>query len=160
MSKNMLAMGVVFLVFTGQAFADSLDEAANIAGVPRHAIEGIIKTESGGYPYSLNTNSALGSFRFRSRAAAEAALLALVKKGYQNVDVGPAQVNLRWHPDLYKNPTDLLDPRKNIIAAGHVLKKNKEESGASTLRDVVGKYHSRKPVRANRYADAVLGKNS
>lgn len=153
----MKALFFIFLSAT-PACADSLDEAARIAGVPRHAVEGIIRTESGGHPFSLNTNSHLGSFRFKSRAVAEAALLVLLQKGYRNIDVGPAQVNLRWHPDLYRHPSDLLDPRKNIIAAGHVLKKNKE-SGATSLRDVVGKYHSNRPDRAKKYADMVLGKN-
>lgn len=138
--------------------SDAIDEAANIAGLPRSIIERIIKRESGGYPYSLNTNSQLGSFRFKSRKAAEAALQALIAKGYTNIDVGAAQVNLRWHPDLYDHPFDLLDPRKNIIAAGHVLKKNKA-SGAVSTRDVVGRYHSSRPHLAESYADMVLGSN-
>lgn len=153
--KHWVLLAVAVFSFPSFA-ADSVAEAARIAGVPRHVVERIIKTESGGHPYSLNTNSQLGSFRFTSRKAAEAALLTLLQKGYVNIDVGASQVNLRWHPDLYKNPTDLLDPRKNILAAGHVLKKNRE-SGATELRQVVGRYHSHRPDRAARYADMVLG---
>lgn len=141
---------------TSAVAADSIEDAARIAGVPRHVVEKIIKTESGGHPYSLNTNSSLGSFRFASKKAAEAALMTLLQKGYRNIDVGPAQINLRWHPDLYTNPADLLDTRQNILAAGHVLRKSKE-SETDSVRTIVGRYHSRRPERAQQYANMVLG---
>lgn len=159
MKKSKVVCIIALCACTGvvQARTDALDTAAAIAGVPREIIESIIKVESGGHPFSLNTNSELGSLRFKSMHAAREALALLISKGYRNIDVGPAQVNIRWHPDLYKSPEDLLHPSKNIIAAGHVLRKNKE-AGAKDLRQVVGHYHSRTPERANDYAAKVLGK--
>jgi soluble lytic murein transglycosylase-like protein len=137
---------------------DSIDAAARASGVPRRVIEQIIRVESGGYPYCINTNSEIGSFRFSTKKAAMDALETLLKKGYRNIDVGVAQINLRWHPDLYAKPAELLDPRKNILAAGQVLKKNRE-AGASSLESIVGRYHSARPSLAKKYAAIVLGKN-
>jgi len=143
-----------------QSFAvsasDSFDAAAKIAGVNRVIIERIVLVESGGNPYAINTNSELGSFKFKSRAAAEYALSILLAKGYRSIDVGAAQINLRWHPDLYRSPSELLDVRKNIIAAGHVLRKNRE-AGAKDVRETVGRYHSYRADRAEKYANKVLG---
>ena len=134
---------------------DSIEKAAMIAGVDRVIIERIIKAESGGHPYVINTNSNLGSFKFSNIESAGRALDILISKGYRSIDVGAAQINLRWHPELYKNPKDLLNPTLNIIAAGKVLKKN--SGGSTVVREMIGKYHSpNNSERANRYASMVL----
>lgn len=155
-----LTLSAVLAMLVHPAFASVLQEAALLAGVPPSVLEGIIKVESGGHPYAINTNSPLGSFRFKSRPAAEAALALLIAKGYVNLDVGLTQVNLRWHPDLYTRPADLLNPRHSIMAAGLVLKESRKSSDKS-LKEWVGRYHApHHPQRAAIYADSVLGQGS
>ena len=127
--------------------------AQRISGVDKHVIKKIIKNESGGNPYAINTNSPLGSFYFKNRGAAEEAILMLKRKGYRSLDIGLAQVNTRWHPEL--DPIKLLDPSNNIIAAGYVLKKN--SGGASDLREIVGRYHSKTPSLKTAYTKKILG---
>ena len=149
----------LLLLITHAAQAnDAISIAARIGGVERDVVENIIRVESGARPFVINTNSELGSFYFQSRGSAEQALALLLKKGYKNLDIGAAQVNIRWHPDLYEHPAELFDVRKNIIAAGYVLKKHRKPG--DTLFITVGRYHSPSNTeRANQYAAKVLKKN-
>lgn len=145
------------LLFAGAASAQGVIRDVAIAvQVPAEVIGRIVIQESGGKPYCLNTNSDLGSFCFKTKSKAHEALQFLLDSGYKSIDVGLAQVNIKYHPDLFESPHDLLDPTKNIIAAGGVIKKIKL-SGQTDIHKIVGHYHSPgNKVRAQRYADSVL----
>jgi len=152
-------------------------KAAGFAGVPTSVLYGIAVQESGmrwedgtfrPWPWTLNLNSSArlpgkkgklvfvkaGQRRFRTREETEAALSALVRQGFSNVDVGLMQVNLRWHRQRVSNPLQLLDPKQNLVVAAVILREN--GGRAESLMAAVGQYHSMQPERGRRYSGRVL----
>jgi hypothetical protein len=105
------------------------------------------------WPYALHFNGSNVAFYAESRREAEQ-LLSLALSITDNVDVGLAQVNWRYHKDKVKRPQDLLDPKKNLEVASRIL----AEALASTADRVlgVGRYHSWDETKARRYGKDVL----
>lgn len=91
-----------------------------------------------------------------SKEKAEQTLKQYLDSGFQGVDVGLMQINVRWNGSRVTSPYDLLDPMTNVRVAADVLK----EAMASAPGDPVlgiGRYHHWKEEdRARNYGERVL----
>jgi hypothetical protein len=138
----------------GYAIADlrqcdvALREAAEANGVPARLLLALAPIESGvvsrsgqiyPWPWTLNVNGN-GSYYFRSRAAAERHLNALIAAGIDNVDIGCLQVNWHWHGLAFVSPAAALAPALNAQYAASLLRKYRVQTG--TWSGAVGLYHS------------------
>jgi len=135
----------------------ALHDAAEATGVPVRLLLALAPVESGvgsrtgriyPWPWTLNINGR-GSYHFRSRAAAERHLDALIAAGIDNVDIGCLQVNWHWHGPAFASPAAALIPALNAQYAASLLRKYRAQSG--TWSDAVGLYHSHNPRLAEVY---------
>jgi hypothetical protein len=126
----------------------ALREAAKANGVPARLLLALAPIESGvvsrsgqiyPWPWTLNVNGH-GSYYFRSRAAAERHLNALIAAGIDNVDIGCLQVNWHWHGLAFVSPAAALAPALNAQYAASLLRKYRVQTG--TWSGAVGLYHS------------------
>ena len=70
------------------------------------------------------------------------------------LDIGPMQINLRYHRGRVASPAALLDPATNIRIAARILAEAIAAEGGDVWAGV-GRYHSTDPRRAQRYVAAV-----
>jgi hypothetical protein len=157
------ASGAAAMPDRGQAVADlrqcdvALHEAAEATDVPVRLLLALAPIESGvgsrsgqiyPWPWTLNVNGH-GSYHFRSRAAAERHLDALIAAGIDNVDIGCLQVNWRWHGVAFASPRAALTPALNAQYAASLLRRYRAQTG--TWSGAVGLYHSHDPRLAEVY---------
>jgi len=137
----------------------AISHAARASGVPVALLLALAPTESGlprahdrrpsyPWPWTLNTNGR-GSFYFRSRAAAEKHLDALVAAGIDNIDIGCMQVNWHWHGAAFASPTAALNPALNTTYAAALLRDYRRQTGS--WAGAVGLYHSHTLALAEAY---------
>ena len=132
---------------------DEARQAEERLGIPDNILVGIVMTESGGHPWTTNHRGD-GRF-FGSRREAATYINEIVGEGDYLIDVGCAQINLRWHSGAFENPEAGLDPQKNLDYAADHLVTLYERAGS--WRKAVGDYHSPSDdARANAYADKVF----
>ncbi len=146
----------------------AFQEVAERHGVPADLFYALARQESGRSlsgehkPWSWTLNVAGQGHYFDSRVQACTALRqALLETSL--VDVGIAQLNVRWNPDLFgpsgrfADPCQGLDPYDNLDAAAAILRAHFDESGSWLT--AVGRYH--RPAggaAATRYALAVAAR--
>ncbi|WP_111414601.1 transglycosylase SLT domain-containing protein [Billgrantia lactosivorans] len=141
--------------------------AAQRHGVPPEVLYAVALTESKvplahtlrPWPWTLNV--AGQSYYFETRAeACEALTRALFET--ELIDVGVAQLNLRWQPQLFGagnrfvDPCDALDPYANLDEAAKLLRSHYDASGSQDWVAAAGRYH--RPAGgapASRYRRAV-----
>lgn len=81
----------------------------------------ITRTKYRPWPWTLNV--AGKGFYYQNRdSACRALIIALAAHNPKRVDVGIAQVNLGWNPNAFNHPCDGLDPYKNLMTAGTLLR--------------------------------------
>ena len=111
------------------------------------------------YPWTLRSDK--GPFYGKDKEDAVRELQRLLaahrrqSSVYPSIDVGLAQVNLRWHGHRVRSVFDLLDPKTNLGVAADIL----NECFARHPRDAfraIGSYHSADESRALRYAARVV----
>lgn len=130
--------------------------------IPNFLLGAISLVESGTYHEKLKrrvpwpwTVMAEGRGRyFATKAAAINEVRGLRQKGVRNIDVGCMQVNLMHHPKAFRTLEEAFDPRKNAEYAAQFLVSLKD--GHNSWSRAVGYYHSRTPVRTNRYREKVM----
>lgn len=136
---------------------DVFERVASESGVGRNLLLAIALTESGRgrapWPWTLNVEGQ-GKY-YPNREDAHTALVGYLKQGIRSIDVGPMQVNLKYHSHRFSNTWDALDPYKNVTAGAAILKENYSRDG--NLEKAIGNYHSHTPWRANRYFERVSG---
>lgn len=105
------------------------------------------------WPWVLRTPT--GGYWFRSRAAAERGLRAVLARWpARRVDVGAAQVNLGWHAARYEDPYRLLDLAYNLEVAARILAEAIDSTPDPVLG--IGRYHHwASERRARRYGERV-----
>ena len=104
------------------------------------------------WPWTV-TAQGKGRF-FDSKEEAIAAVKALQAQGVTNIDVGCMQVNLQYHPDVFKDLNEAFTPSKNVAYAAKYLKKLYDETGS--WGGAATRYHSAKARYAFRYEDKLL----
>lgn len=141
--------------------------ASSFSGVPSRVIYAIALQESQvmytdgvarPYPWTININGETPrALRFETRQAAEAEVRKLVKSGVTNIDIGPMQINYRYHGHSVAQPEHLLDPRINLFVAAVILRELMQNNKGD-LEKTVADYHSRTPTKGLPYAQSVFGK--
>ncbi len=157
-----------FAPFAVQADSDPLIEGARQCtqyfpgeerknSIPAHLLAAIATTESGRFhkglgmnipwPWTINVEGK--GYYFNSKAEAIAQTQSLLAKGYQSIDVGCMQVNLKHHPHAFANLGEAFEPQTNVAYAAQFLHDN-----YATLGDWIkatAAYHSRTPVYGQQY---------
>ncbi|WP_425429305.1 lytic transglycosylase domain-containing protein [Citreimonas salinaria] len=131
---------------------DLAPRAADEAGVPPEILKAIVSAESGGHPWTTNTEGK-GAYH-SSKGAALVHVRGEQSHGTESIDIGCAQINLRWHPNAFPSLQAGFDPEENLAyAAGFLADLRRQHS---SWRSAVGAYHSPgNPARARAYADGV-----
>lgn len=125
------------------------------AGLPDGLLPTISRIEAGrtkngkrrAWPWTLN--HAGNGLYFDSRTKAFAYLKKTVDGGWQNIDVGCMQINVRWHRQNFDSLSEMLEPSKNIAYAITFLKELHQRTGSWT--EAVKHYHSPNPKLGARY---------
>lgn len=109
----------------------------------------IIQVESGGRPWTINSNTAKRTFSFNSQEEAQLAAERMVRAGH-NIDMGLAQINssnLRW---LGLTPRQVFEPCTNIRSSAALLKSkfaaawqtHYQKGAAVVLRHAISRYNT------------------
>lgn len=126
--------------------------AAQSHGVPPEVLYALASTESaitlenGRRPWPWTLNVAGKGYYFESRDAACTALYQALGQT-QVIDVGIAQLNYRWQPQLFGagnrfvDPCDALDPYANLDEAAKLLRSHFDDSGTDDWLVAAGRYH-------------------
>lgn len=120
---------------------------ASAAGIPSTVLYAVASQESNRkindqvyrpWPWTLNV-AGKGYYYETQEAACRALHIALAAHNPKRVDVGIAQINLGWNPDIFSTPCEGLDPYRNLQAASRLLRQHYESSGSWTV--ATGLYH-------------------
>lgn len=110
------------------------------------------------WPWTLNISGQ--GFYFDTRAEAEQALSKALTSSKGNIDVGPMQINTRYHTWRVGDPLLLLDPEVNLRIGAAILAESLARDSDPVI--AVGLYHAGsittpgKRERAERYGSQVL----
>ncbi|WP_426959790.1 transglycosylase SLT domain-containing protein [Muricoccus radiodurans] len=130
------------------------------SGIPPGLLASIALVETGRaapggrpepWPWSWNAEGSGGAAP--SKAAAVAAVGALVARGVRSVDVGCMQVNLLYHPNAFANLDQAFDPDTNVRYAIRFL--NQLRANAPDWNTAIGRYHSGDTERGAAYGRRV-----
>ena len=72
------------------------------------------------WPWTINAGGK-GMF-FASKQEAIAETRKLMDEGQRSIDVGCMQINLRYHPNAFKNLEEAFDPAANVAYGAQFLK--------------------------------------
>ncbi len=156
MAARILAvLTAFFLIFAGQAFALSWQEAvyhyAKLYNLNPCVVFAVIDTESSGNPNAITVNY---HNRYRSYKTRRSAL-KLVKSRYGNMDIGLMQINYYWtRQELKITKAMLLNPVYNIDIGEWILKELLKKYGNYT--EAVMRYHSSDYAKGLRYVKKVI----
>lgn len=146
----------VMILTAGVAHASAQDipaayvVAGNGHGVPPEVLysvasaESVVSLKAGRRPWPWTLNVAGKSLRFEDRASACQALNHALERT-RIVDVGIAQLNVRWHPQLFgagqrfATPCDGLDPYANLDEAAQLIRQHFDATGDWLI--AAGRYH-------------------
>lgn len=132
-------------------------------GIPSKLLMAIALVESGRempgkgfvpWPWTINANGK--PYVFSTKYEAIDKVKELQKKGIKSIDVGCMQINLRHHPNAFKNLEDAFDPAQNIAYAASFLREKMENLGSWYA--AVAHYHSASPTHNLPYKKLVLEK--
>ena len=146
----------------GLACFDAAIKAEQKYQIKKYLLVSISKVETGrwneklqqktAWPWTVNAGGR-GHY-YKNKEEAIAAVRELQKSGYESIDVGCMQVNLRFHGDKFASLEEAFDPEKNADVAAKFLmgryKHRKDWLMAAT------DYHSKLPSRARTYKQKLL----
>lgn len=130
--------------------------------MPKNLMKAIAYTESGKWsrhfrknivwPWTINSHGK--GYYFKTKQEAIDKVKELKKMGRKSIDVGCMQINLKYHPDAFKNLDEALSPKHNIgYSAQFIANKYKRYNSWETA---IRHYHNRKRKYSNRYLRRVL----
>lgn len=109
------------------------------------------------WPWTVNVE---GEGRwFATREEAIAYVGAELAAGRRSIDVGCMQVNLRWHPDAFRDLREAFEPEANVAYAGRFLEELRARDAAPGLAGwlrAAGNYHSMEAGLAEAYRGRVV----
>lgn len=157
------------LVHAGTDVPEAYVVAAHRHGVPPEVLYAVASAESavtlehGRRPWPWTLNVAGRGYHFADRDSACEALYEALGRT-RVVDVGIAQLNVRWQPQLFGagnrfvDPCDALDPYKNLDEAAKLLRGHYDDASGGDWLVAAGRYH--RPAGgapAERYRRIVAG---
>jgi len=105
------------------------------------------------WPWTINVNGQ-GQY-FDTKDEAVAAARKLLDAGQRSIDVGCAQVNLRYHPTAFQTIEDAFDPMNNMGYAARFLLSLHDLQGSWS--QAIERYHSSDDGRREQYREKVMG---
>jgi hypothetical protein len=162
-------VGLLVLLMAAGARAGPLDTcseqaaiAEGAAGIPNGLLLAIGKRETGRYdprtgtsiPWPWSVNREGESHVFDTREEAVAYVADAQRAGYQSIDVGCFQINLKHHPTAFASLDEAFDPAANAAYAARFLRTLYERDGS--WEAAVADYHSATVWLGAPYRDAVL----
>ena len=147
------------------AIPSAYSMVAREVGVPPAVLYGVALQESSflfshagerrSLPWPWTLNVAGSPARLATRSQAEERLRAALGSGIRNVDVGPMQVNWRYHEERLRSVRRALDPYWNLRVGAELLAMH--YAASRDWHVAVGRYHSPSDTRrAARYAGQVF----
>ena len=106
------------------------------------------RKQSLAWPWTVNAQGK-GKF-FASKAEAVREVKRLQKAGVKSIDVGCMQINLAYHPDVFKSVEEAFDPQKNVEYSAKFLKNLYDNRDNDWIKAAMA-YHSSVPHKAQRY---------
>lgn len=168
----MRSIGLLLCVFLAcnatLAWSRDVDRACDAAAVraerdwsvPAGVLSAVGTVESGHqhgpfasapWPWTINA-AGRGSY-FQTKAEAIAAVLGLMQRGYPFIDIGCFQIDIAYHPDVFRSLDDAFDPERNAQAAARILAM--ERTRAPNWAVAVARYHSATPELGESYLQRV-----
>ena len=100
-------------------------------------------------PWPWTINAAGRGSHHGSKGDAIATVLTIMAQGFPYIDVGCFQVDLAYHPGVFRSLDDAFDPDRNARAAAEILMRHRIDTGDWAL--AVARYHSATPERGSQY---------
>lgn len=130
--------------------------------LPRAMLFSVSMVESGRFnkttrktrPWPWTINAEGQSYYFNSKSEAIAATRQLLEQGMRSIDVGCMQINLRYHPDAFKNLEAAFDPAINVAYSAEFLKRLYART--NSWPDAIAAYHSQSKTRSQPYFARVI----
>ena len=149
---------------SAQAIEHACDAAAAKAeidwNVPTGVLSAVGTVESGrvhgpfgAQPWPWTINAAGRGYFFKSKEAAIDAVLGLMQRGYPYIDIGCFQIDIAYHPDLFRSLDEAFDPERNAQAAARLLALGRAR--APDWATAVANYHSATPELGGPYLQRV-----
>lgn len=104
------------------------------------------------WPWTINANGD-GAY-FERKADAIAAVRKRLDEGERSIDVGCMQINLRYHPNAFRDLETAFDPAANVAYAAQYLRSLYRLQGS--WAKAVERYHSSDDGRREEYREKVL----
>ena len=130
--------------------------------LPRAMLFSVSMVESGRFnktmrktrPWPWTINAEGQSYYFDNKAEAVAATRHLLEQGIRSIDVGCMQINLRYHPNAFKNLETAFDPAINVAYGAEFLKHLYTRT--NSWPDAIAAYHSQSKTRSQPYFARVI----
>ena len=120
--------------------------------IPKGLLLAVAKTESNLELYVLNIDGR--SIIPANKANALKAIHKALDEGITNIDIGPSQINYRWHKHNFSSVEEMLSPEANIKYAGKLLSRLRKTHG--NWHKAIRHYHSSKPKYHRQYSRKVV----
>lgn len=147
---------------TAQAYLYLLQGAEAEKKIPEKLLCAIACVESGRisandsklrvWPWTINVHGR--GYVFKTKSEAITAIQTFQAKGYESIDVGIMQINLKHHPRAFRSLDEALDPAQNIAYAARLLHNLFVKYGS--WHQAVRYYHSANPAFNHKYLQKVL----
>ena len=137
-------------------FAGNIDELIDKTeqdyAIPSGLLKSIARVESGNKPYALNI---AGRPTIADSKEEAASIVRFYQNaGITNIDLGIAQINLRWHGKHFSSISEMLEPKSNLEYAAKLLNELYLKHGSWCK--AVRHYHSANPDYHRKYSRKVL----
>lgn len=130
--------------------------------IPKDLLHSISLQESGrrhkekniNMPWPWTVNVEGKGFFFDTKKEAVSFVLSEIKEGKKSIDVGCMQINLKHHPDAFKNISEAFEPKFNIEYGAKFLKEKFEQ--LNDWDKAIAHYHSANPQFGVKYQQSVV----
>ena len=129
-----------------------IDKTESYYAIPSGLLKSIARVESGNKPYALNI--AGRPIIVNSKEEAASIVRFYQNAGITNIDLGIAQINLRWHGKHFSSISEMLEPKSNLEYAAKLLNELYLKHGSWCK--AVRHYHSANPDYHRKYSRKVL----
>lgn len=166
--RRLASVALLAAYMTATASAQPPEHACDVAAakaerawnVPAGVLSAVGTVESGRHsgplgaaPWPWTINAAGRGFFFDTKAEAIAAVLGLMQRGYPYIDIGCFQIDIAYHPDLFRSLEDAFDPERNAQEAARLLATERARVG--DWATAVAHYHSATPELGGPYLERV-----
>ncbi len=104
---------------------------------------------TGTAPWPWTINAAGHGTYHETKEDAVATVLTIMARGYPYIDVGCFQVDIAYHPGLFRSLDEAFDPDRNAQAAARILLT--ERVNSADWGTAVARYHSATPELGSAY---------